>query len=125
MQFKSVAFVQKDFQSKTWIGLTSRFEPLLNPFRREDWEIKMIENSKLKTYLSWMHDLHMIMYKNNKNEEIERSKSLGFCGTALETPQDGSWVRGDFQEPSSRSSSPWRQKMVLGFLSFKVRVHLT
>ena len=37
-----------------------------------------------------MHDLHMIMHENNKNEEIERSKSLGFCGTALETPQDGS-----------------------------------
>ena len=34
-----------------------------------------------------MHDLHMIMHENNKNEEIEMSKGLGFCGTALETPQ--------------------------------------
>ena len=83
---QSVASIQNDFQSKTWIELTSRSIPLLNPFWREDWEIKMIENSKLKTYLSWMHDLHMIMHENNKNEEIERSKSLGFCGTALETP---------------------------------------
>ena len=37
-----------------------------------------------------MHDLHMIMNENNKNEEIERSECLGYCGTASETPQDGS-----------------------------------
>ena len=37
-----------------------------------------------------MHDLHMIMHENNKNEEIERSKSLGHCDVASETPQEGS-----------------------------------
>ena len=37
-----------------------------------------------------MHDVHMIMNEKNENEEIERSKGLGFCGTVLETPQDGS-----------------------------------
>ena len=37
-----------------------------------------------------MHGVHMIMHKNNENEEIERSKGLGFCGKALKTPQDGS-----------------------------------
>ena len=37
-----------------------------------------------------MHDVHMIVkMKIMKNEKIERSKGLGFCGTALETPQDG------------------------------------
>ena len=43
-----------------------------------------------------MHDVHMIMNKKYENEKIERSKGLGFCGTALETPQDRSSVRGDF-----------------------------
>ena len=48
-----------------------------NPFWREDWEIKMIENSKLKTYYACIVIVHMIM---KKSKEMKRKRSLECLG---------------------------------------------
>ena len=92
------------------------------PFwREEDWN-KMIENLKLKpNYHECMMYTWLYEWKIKKKR---RSGCLGRCKMASGTPQERSWVRGDFLQPSSRSSSPRRQEMALGFLSLRWKIAL-